>query len=206
MQKILVLSVIGIFSVLPASAQINRPETVKKKTVAVKITPAQSQAPASVYSLTAARVFIKTGNDNKESPSNMIFSFREKDGIWGKGADLFEGGSKNEFKINSTIELTLNKYPNTAASSYTLDNLHARGLYFAVYYSPDFFADAWKIEAITVTLEIKDQYGNLHPSYGNRVIQYNISNGLLTNTNWLLKATAEGISFTPSAVTITNQF
>jgi hypothetical protein len=159
-----------------------------------------------VYTLTAAKVNIKTGNDNKESPSNMIFFFREKDGVWGKGTDLFQSGSKSEFKVNSNFETLLDKVPATPASAYTLDNLQARGLYFAVYYSPNFIMDAWKIESITITLEFKDQYGNLHASFGNRVIQYNISNGLLTNANWLLKATADGAFFTPSPVSIGNTF
>ena len=162
--------------------------------------------PTSVYTLTSAKINIRTGNDNKEDGANMIFFFREKDGVWGKGTDLFQNGFISEFKVNSNFEQTLDKSPGTTATAYTLDNLQARGLYFAVYYRPNFFTDAWKIEAITVTLEFKDQFGNLHPSFGNRVVQYYISNGLLTNSNWLLKATADGAFFTPSPIIITDKF
>jgi hypothetical protein len=160
----------------------------------------------SVYTLTSAKINIRTGNDNKDNGASMIFFFREAGGVWGKGADLFQGGFNGELKVNTNFEMALDKVAACPAASYTLDNLQARGLYFAVYYRPTFFSDAWKIDAITVTLEFKDQFGNLHSSFGNRLIQYNISNGLLTNTNWLLKATADGAFFTPSQVTVSNKF
>jgi hypothetical protein len=215
MKKILLSFATAILFIMISRAQTQAPASIKKdstikKNIIQKIPATQTPAPKtvapSVYTLASAKVNIRTGNDNKESPSNMIFFFREKDGVWGKGTDLFQSGSKSEFKVNSNFETLLDKVPATPASAYTLDNLQARGLYFAVYYSPNFIMDAWKIESITITLEFKDQYGNLHASFGNRVIQYNISNGLLTNANWLLKATADGAFFTPSPVSIGNTF
>ncbi len=163
-------------------------------------------ATASVYKLSAAKISIRTGNDNKEDGNTMLFFFREKDGIWGKGADLFQAGTKSEIKTNSNYELLLSKTLPIGAAQYTLENLQARGLYLAVYYSPHFFSDAWKIEAITVQLEFKDQFGTLHPSFGNWTIQLNIANGLLTNSNWLLKATTDGPLFTPSPAILSNKF
>ncbi|MGG9960548.1 hypothetical protein [Ferruginibacter sp. SUN106] len=215
MKKILLFLITVILFTVASRAQIQTPVSIKKdssikKTIIQRAPVTQAPAPKtvapSVYTLTSAKVNIRTGNDNKETPSNMIFFFREKDGVWGKGTDLFQSGSKSEFKVNSNFEMLLDRVPATAAAAYTLDNLQARGLYFAVYYSPNFITDAWKIESITVTLEFKDQFGNLHPSFGNRVIQYNISNGLLTNANWLLKATADGAFFTPSPVSIGSTF
>jgi len=187
-----------------AIAQITIKKDSSIKKMILPKTPPASAIP--LYTLNSAKVNIRTGNDNKENGAGMIFFFREKDGIWGKGADLFQGGSKAELKVNSNFELPLEKVTSTTTSSFTLDNLQAKGLYFGVYYSPNFFSDAWKIEAITVTLEFKDQFGSLHSTFGNRIIQYNISSGLLTNSNWLLKATADGSFFTPSPVTVTNKF
>lgn len=214
MKKIVTIVLTAVFFLSQAYAQIQNPSGIKKDTSIRKImgqkTPAiPAPAPVKtqpVYSLSSVRVTIRTGNDNKENGANMIFFCREKDGVWGKGKDLFQSGSKSEFRINTNTDLLPDRVSTTAAASYTLDNLQARGLYFAVYYSPAFFADAWKIESITVTLEFKDQFGNLHPTFGNRVVQYSISNGLLTNANFLLKATADGAFFTPSAVTVTNTF
>lgn len=216
MKKILLSILSGMLIIIVCRAQIQSPVAIKKDSsikkailqrTQVTTAPVKKDNPTqSVYTLTSAKINIRTGNDNKEDRASMIFFFREADGVWGKGADLFQGGSKSELKVNTNFELSLDKAAATPSTAYTLDNLQGRGLYFAVYYSPNFFADAWRIDAITVTLEFKDQFGNLHPSFGNRVIQYNISNGLLTNTNWLLKATADGAFFTPSPVTVTNKF
>jgi|GEM_PF-3484521 len=200
---------IASWAQVPAPLSIKRDSTFKKnmlERVPIKQAPATKNTAPNVYTLNSVKVSIQTGNDNKENGASMIFFVREKTGVWGQGADLFQGGSKSELKVNSTTELILDKVPATTAASYTLENLQARGLYFAVYYSPNFLTDAWKIEAITITLEFKDQYGNLHSSFGNRVVQYNISNGLLTNSKWLLKATADGAFFIPSPVTIDNKF
>jgi hypothetical protein len=210
-KKILLsFSTILFFSMLSGAQVLIKKDSSIKKAILLKApatTAVKKEASApSVYTLTSAKVNIRTGNDNKENGASMIFFFREADGVWGKGADLFQSGYKPELRVNSNFEMALDKVAATPASSYTLDNLQARGLYFAVYYSPNFFSDAWKVDAITMTLEFKDQFGNLHSTFGNRVIQYNISNGLLTNANWLLKATADGTFFTPSPVIVTNTF
>ena len=205
----LCLNVIGFASMAQLQSPSLKKDAVIKKNILQSnpvLTAPAGTTTASVYTLTSAKINIRTGADNKENGASMIFFFREKDGIWGKGADLFEGGTKAELKVNSNFELILNKIPGTQATAFTLDNLQARGLYFAVYYSPTFFADAWKIESLTVTLEFKDQFGNLHSSFGNRLVQYNVSSGLLTNSNWLLKATADGAFFTPSAATVASAF
>jgi len=41
-----------------------------------------------------------------------------------------------------------------------------------IIYKPNFFADAWKIENVSITLEFRDVNGNLHPSLGQKTIQF----------------------------------
>src|SRR3954462_10542340 len=109
---------------------LNRDSSVKKA-ILQRAPPTPIKNVPSLYTLTSARVNIRTGNDNKENGANMIFFFREKDGIWGKGADLFQGGSKAEFKVNTNVDVPLDKVSATPQASFTLDNLQAKGLYFA---------------------------------------------------------------------------
>lgn len=203
---IFLISIIALTS-SSAFAQINRPEVIKKKTVATKITPVQTPAPASEYSLTSAWVTVKTGNDNKESPSTFLLYIMENKGAWGDGRELFAQQNQYptaELKTNSTNDIPLLKFPSTGADAFTLNNLQYKGLRFVITYYPNFFADAWKIEAVTLTLEFKDQNGTLHPTMGSKTIQFNISNGLLTNTQKVMTGTIDGF-FIPQPVTITEK-
>ncbi len=166
-----------------ALAQVSKTVPVKNKTVAAKLVPAPV-APESVYTITAARVTVKTGNDNKEQPSKVFVSVGENDGIWGKGRQLFypqNNDYKSEIKINSLFEFPLAKYESTTADAFTLTNLQAKGLSFTIYYMPNFSLDAWKIESVSLQLEFKDQFGRVHPTYGSFKVQYAVPNGLLTN-------------------------
>jgi hypothetical protein len=209
MKKIIPLITMLSFIFLSASSQVNRPEVVKKKTVPTKLAPVKIQPePASVYSLTSARVTINTGNDNKEYPSKFLFYVMENKGIWGDGAELFTQQDHNtsvkELSINSETEIPLRMPVSINAGAYTLENLQNKGLQFIIYYLPNFFADAWKIESVKLTLEFKDQYGRLHPTMANKTIQYHINNGLLTNTNKVMSGSTD-VFFTPQPVTITTQ-
>lgn len=208
MKKIILFITMTSFVSLFAFSQINRPEVIKKKTVPTKITPAQTPAPASVYSLTSARVTVKTGNDNKEYPSKFLFYVMENKGIWGEGSELFTqqdlNASVKELAVNSETEIPLRMPVSINTGAYTLENLQNKGLRFIIYYLPNFFADAWKIESIKLTLEFKDQYGRLHPTMANKTIQYHITNGLLTNTNKVMSGSTD-VFFTPQPVTITTQ-
>ena len=168
--------------------------------------PASSDA--SIYTLTSAKLSIKTGNDNKEYPSKFLFYVMENKGIWGEGSELFtqqdQPASVKELTVNSEAEIPLRMPVSINAGAYTLENLQNKGLRFIIYYLPNFFADAWKIESVKLTLEFKDQYGRLHPTMANKTIQYNITNGLLTNTNKVMSGSTD-VFLTPQPVTITAQ-
>jgi hypothetical protein len=207
MKKIILTAVVTGFILTSVNSQINRPETIKKKTVPVKINPAQNPAPASVYSLTAARISIQTGNDNKEYPSTFLLYITEKSGAWGDGRELFAQQNQYptaELKTNSVSDIPLVKFPNTGADAFSLTNLQYKGLRFVITYYPNFFADAWKIETVTLTLEFKDQNGTLHPTMGTKTIQFNMTNGLLTNTKKVMTGNIDGF-FMPQPVTITEK-
>ena len=87
MKKTLIIILIVLFKLNSADAQIEKQEIRKDptqtskqpalKTVQAKTTPAGTTPPpaqtnnAPVYSLTSARVYIRTGSDNKEFPSEI---------------------------------------------------------------------------------------------------------------------------------------
>jgi hypothetical protein len=208
MKKIIFLTTfISLFS-LCSYAQVSRTRVIEKKVEPVKLVPVKTQPePASVYSLDLARVTIKTGNDNKESPSTFLLYITENSGAWGEGRELFAQQNQYptaELKINSFNDIPLQKFPGTAADAFSLTNLQYKGLRFVITYYPNFFADAWKIETVTLTLEFKDQNGALHPSMGTKTIQFNISNGLLTNTKKVMTGIIDGL-FIPQPVNITEK-
>jgi hypothetical protein len=208
MKKITFLTtLISLFS-LCSYAQVNRTRVKEKKVEPVKLIPVKTQPePASVYSLTSAWATVRTGNDNKESPSTFLLYIMENKGAWGEGRELFAQQNQYptaELRTNSVSDIPLQKFPSTAVDAFSLTNLQYKGLRFMINYYPNFFADAWKIEAVTLTLEFKDQNGALHPTMGTKTIQFNISNGLLTNTKKGLTGTTDGL-FTPQPVTITEK-
>src|SRR5665647_1341316 len=143
------------FSFIQAQ-QISNADILKNKPVKptgsnqTKTTSTQpaSQTTASIYTLTAARVNIRTGADNKEYPSGVI--------VWlfslGGGFTLDQPAEnlRNEMKINSNTEFGLQNR-----------------------YMPNLPTDAWKIEGISITLEFRDQFGNLHPTFGSKTIVFN---------------------------------
>ena len=180
----------------PVKKQVMRPVAPAQKPAP----PAPAPAPASaqktepaavapVYKLTSAKVIIQTGSDNKEFPSTITISLRTlntKQGLY-----LLPGnGLTNEFKVNSSTELGLvqNSGPTAEArdniqQSLTLDNIQqSGGLNLRIYYGPNFFMDAWKIEGVKLLVEFRDQQGNLHPVYGNKTITFNTASGFLNNT------------------------
>ncbi|MBL7743465.1 MAG: hypothetical protein JNN00_08340 [Chitinophagaceae bacterium] len=179
-----------------AYTQINRPAVIKKKTEPVKTAPAQTPPPpppSLVYSLTSARVSIRTGNDNKEFPSGIYVD------IWQKGHPgwyyqeycLFNiSNLKNEMAVNSTTDLGLEKYAGSA-DKFLLTTIQKNGLELNVSYNPNFFMDAWKIENITWTLEFRDQNGNLHPNMGNKIISFSNATGFLNNEYHRMRCTTD---------------
>ncbi|NJM81039.1 MAG: hypothetical protein HC854_18100 [Flavobacterium sp.] len=200
MKKTILVTSAIVLTFMSAHSQINRSGIIKKKPEPgqAKPTPAQTPPAASVYSLTSARIRITTGNDNKESPSGFLLYLQENNGIWGEGKELYtqqDQSGRGELKINATNEIPLQRFQNTPSDVFTLTNLQNKGLRFVIYYYPNFFTDAWKIEGVTITLEFKDQYGNLHSTMGTKTIQFNIPNGVLSNTKSKMTGATDGFVY-----------
>lgn len=140
--------------------------------------PVAKEVPVPVYTLTSVRVNISTGNDNKEFPSKVDISMAAGGG---RGYIYYQPGDnmKNEMKINSHTEFGLEKYPTASSQNFALDLLEKEGLNLKIYYNPIFITDAWKIEGVEITLEFKDQNGNLHPTLGSKTIVCNNASGFL---------------------------
>jgi len=199
MKKLVIVIWATCFCFASAFAQVTKqpvtkPQTIKNNSLPTK-TVTKSTEPEPIYSLTAARITVKTGNDNKEQPSKVSINIDENDGIWGQGRLLFYPSNNNEFtseiKINSTFEFPLIKYGNVPADAFTLTNLQGKGLKFTIYYMPNFGLDAWKIESVSLQIEFKDQFGRLHPTYGNVTLQYPVTNGLLTGNKVVMVGTTD---------------
>lgn len=188
MKKVLFLATFFLFTILAADAQIfTKPA---KKQVNKIITPPPPPPPTStnkstttgtqnnpVYSLTAVKVNIRTGNDNKEYPSNVRTSL----GVRGSNMQyvyFVQENLKNEMRSNSNTEFGLERSGGNL-KDLTLDVLQNAGFHFRITYSANFQLDAWKIEGVSVTLEFRDQNGNLHPTLGQKTISFSNANGFL---------------------------
>lgn len=180
---------------LSAYSQIDREK--KKKIQPANTNPVQTAT--SVYTLTGARVTLKTGNDNKEFPSQVTAYLIAK----GSGYVFWQPGEKmrNEMRSNSTNEFGLDKWPHGGQGTYSLTELQKSGITLVIYYNPNFFADAWKIEGISVTLEFKDQNGNLHPSLGSKTIVFRNAIGFLNISERYFECRMDG-NFTPITASI----
>lgn len=197
MKRIYHITLLFVLTAISATAQINKPEIIKKKIAPAKTTtePAQpSYVP--VYTLTAVKVTLQTGNDNKDFQASLnltLFQRNPYQGIYG----LPGNGIKNELPVNSVMDFGLenNGYAPTV-EKLKLETLQQTGLTLTIYYGPTFFLDAWKIEGVKLTLEFKDQNGNLHPVYGNKTIVFNTAKGILNNTYHTMKCHADG-TFSP---------
>ncbi len=137
-----------------------------------------------VYSLTAVKANIRTGNDNKEYPSAVRTSLRVR-GSKMEYASFVQENLKNEMRSNSNTEFGLEKKrgnlydANGNLLDINLAVLQTTGFHFRIDYSANFPFDAWKIEGVTITLEFRDQNGNLHPSLGQKTITFSNANGFL---------------------------
>lgn len=179
MGRFIFLVSICVFTSTAVFAQINRPEVVKKKTAPeqTKTAPAQTTPPATVtpvYSLTAVKANIRTGADNKEYPSDVRVTLSARSNT--ATASFKQENLKNEMKINSNTEFGLEKSGN---GNITLDDLQKKGLQLRIWYHANFQLDAWKIEGVSISLEFRDQNGNLHPTYGQKTISFGNATGFL---------------------------
>lgn len=193
MKKTFMTAVAAIFITATGFTQIIKSDIIKKK---IDPAPAPAPAPAPVYTLTAVKVTLQTGNDNKEFPAMLgltLFQRSTNKGIYG----LPGNGIKNELPVNSTMDFGLeNRGYLPSVEKLKLETLQQTGLMLSIYYGPTFFLDAWKIEGVSITLEFKDQNGNPHPVYGSKTIVFNTAKGILNNTYHAMKCHADG-TFTP---------
>jgi hypothetical protein len=207
MKKIVFLSILAIVASHAAQAQI-KPDFEKSKGKLIKQpqplpvnkTTNPVSAPVAVYSLTSVRVRIRTGNDNKEFPSQVYAMLRTKNTPEGQGHPFSQTKLGNEMRINSDTEFGLERQSQLQVDA-KLDAFQSQGLVFAIRYRPNFFADAWKIENITLVLEFKDQNGNLHPTLGNKTIQFSNAYGFLNNEYQIMECITDG-SFAPLTAVI----
>ena len=132
-----------------------------------------------IYTLTAARVNIRTGHDNKEYPSEVraILGVNKSGGM--EYAFFVQENLKNEMRSNSNTEFGLEKYINNNMKDITLEALQNKGLLLRITYLANFQLDAWKIENISVTIEFRDQNGNPHPTLGQKTINFSNAYGYL---------------------------
>lgn len=216
MKKLLLITILAAFTISKATSQIIQKSVPPvKKNVIIKTVPSQPPPPPvvppptstnktpvadnqnpPVYTLTSVKVSLQTGNDNKEFPAMLGLTLYQKNplkGIYG----LLGNGIKNELPVNSVTDFGLESsgYAPTV-DNLKLETLQQTGLMLNIYYGPTFFLDAWKIEGVKLTLEFKDQNGNLHPVFGTKTIVFNTAKGILNNTFHTMKCYADG-TFTP---------
>jgi hypothetical protein len=205
MKKLLILPALLGFAITTIQAQlgkVQKPEKFPVKTLPSKTTPPSTTTPpppatyVPVYTLTAVKVTLQTGNDNKDFGAALtltLFQRNSNTGLYG----LPGNGLTNELPVNSIMDFGLenNGYA-PSVEKLKLETLQHTGLTLTIYYGPTFFLDAWKIEGVKLTLEFKDQNGNLHPVYGNKTIVFNTAKGILNNTFHWMRCHADG-TFTP---------
>ena len=205
MKKLLSITILAAFTASTATSQtVQKSVRPVKQNVIIKTVPGQPPPPPPapappppstnktsatgtqntlVYTLTAIRVNIGTGSDNKEFPSKVGVS------VWKKGTQLgdylnnclyYVNDLKNEMAVNSKTDIGLEKYEGSS-DKFSLTNLQISGLEMRVSYDPNFFMDAWKVENISLTLEFKDQNGNYHPTMGRKTISFSNAIGFLNS-------------------------
>ncbi|HLP74028.1 MAG TPA: hypothetical protein VK155_14075 [Bacteroidales bacterium] len=184
MKKTAAIIIIALLAFNSAWAQFEKPvrSGVKKTTpppppASTNKSTVTDTPTTPVYSLTAVKVKIRTGADNKEYPSNVRVSL----GVNGTGMEyayFVQENLKNEMRSNSDTEFGLEKR-GTNLKEITLDALQRAGFRLRINYLANFQLDAWKIEGVTVTIEFRDQNGNLHPGLGQKTITFGNANGFL---------------------------
>jgi len=195
MKKLLLVTMLPAFIINAAFSQVKQKKApaVKQKEV-IKTIPDQAPPPpptnkttgttnenTPVYRLVAVKANIRTGNDNKEYPSGV------RTGLSARGSNMqhvyfLQENLKNEMRSNTNTEFGLERRGENL-KDLTLDVLQNAGCQFSIIYTANFQLDAWKIEGVTITLEFRDQNGNLHPTLGQKTITFSNANGFLNGYN-----------------------
>jgi hypothetical protein len=225
MRKLFFTAVLIAFAISAVKAQIITKQVPVKKNTIIRTIPSQPEpppapAPASnpapapqpvakqeqatitpVYTLTSARVSIRTGSDNKEFPSQVSATLMAKSNPkdW---RNYIQTNLGNEMRINSDTEFGLDL---EGRASTPLETFQQSGIALRIHYTPNFFADAWKIESVSLILEFKDQNGNLHPSLGRKTIVFSNAYGFLNNEFRYMKCFTDE-SFTPLTAVISKVY
>jgi hypothetical protein len=220
MKQLFFLSILIAFAATAVQAQIKtKTEKIKLQTPVKVIEPVPTEpktvpsapAPTSktsgttntttpVYVLSAARVSIKTGNDNKEFPSAVWVAVMAKSAP-AQWRTYVQSNLGNEMRINSETEFGLR----TESTPISLETFQQSGLVLSIQYSPNIIFDAWKIESVSLTIEFKDQNGNLHPSFGSKTIVFSNAYGFLNNEFRYMKCYTDA-NFSPLTAAISKGF
>lgn len=219
MKKLLFFTFLSVLVLSTSTAQIiQKPIAPVKKTGIIKTVPPAPPAPAPastnkstttdtqntlVYILTAVRVNIRTGSDNKEFPSKILVTLKTKAAPISDWSPFYQLNLDNEMRINSNTEFGLERDVQLRGES-KLEAFQNSGLIMRIIYLPNFFADAWKIENITLVLEFKDQFGNPHPTLGSKTIVFSNAYGFLNNEYRYMECITDG-SFNPLTAVISKQ-
>lgn len=199
MKKVIFLAVLVVLNITAVQAQITtKPVKSQQKTI-IQTPPQQPPAVVSVYSLTSVRVNIRTGSDNKEFPSKVYVTLMVKTNP--HYYIYVQNNLNNEMRINSDTEFGLERGNEGTPERITLEALQTAGLILQIYYAPNLFTDAWKIENISMVLEFKDQNGNPHPSLERKTVVFSNAYGFLNAGVHYMECITDQ-SFTPLTATI----
>jgi hypothetical protein len=219
-----------LVSGISSFAQLTPPMPPKSKPVNVlrspglKSTPTRTTPPPVTnadYLLAVVQVTLKTGADNKESLSNISIELAVPDSAFGIFA---QNNLSNELKSNSYTTIGLAKstsytsgyHPNSIPTIYytkatgiqniRLSDVEKYGLSLRIIYKPNFFADAWKIENVSLKLEFRDVNGNLHPGLGQKTIDFSNAATFLDNYDKRILICTADKYFNPLTSFVTRDF
>lgn len=175
-----------------------------------------ANAQISGYKITGARVTIKTGNDNKEWDAKVeVYLFPMPAATYSQVNTLAQKNLTNEMKVNSNTEFGLtvltnqrvpwpvynsrsippkpNKTFPSRTTPWLVEDLQKQGFRLLICYRPFSGFDAWKIDKVTVKLEIKKTDGTPHPTLNGKTIVFNITSpplgfGAITGTALVCEA------------------
>lgn len=229
MKKLFFVNIICmLLTGITSFAQLSPPAPPKSRPVKVLVSPGLESTPTRTtplpavtsYWLTSAKVKIKTGSDNKESLSNLAIELSVRDTAY---CIFAQNNVTNELKVNSentiglekTYSCTTRYSPNNLSAPYgtsptgtkniQYSDVEKYGVSLRIIYKPNFFADAWKIENVSITLEFRDTNNNLHSSGQKTIVFGNAATFLDNFDKKILVCTADN-TFSPLTSFVTTDF
>lgn len=187
--KKIIFPVLFICSFTVLHAQVQKPKKNNGSN------PQSTNTPTAVndadYFLAVATMVVKTGNDNKEKGSKLIFRVYPATGTdnWRKG--YLQENYTDELKVWSSNSFTLPRAAGFDQNFNSLANYRQTGIMVDINYNtlgngPFCLLDAWKIEEVSVTLEFKNKNGDPHPTMGSKTIYFSNPNMYLDYKKWQL--------------------